>query len=106
MDQEEREEFFSYQIPPEYKQQFSKDLMLTFGNELLKIFSKDFTLGEIVMNFSSTTGWDLAFHNACDKCDKKDLYEYYRHLTWYDSDLFDDEVEELFYEYKITRRTY
>ena len=43
---------------------------------------------------SSTGGWIEAFKETCRKLDMMWLVDYWRTLEWYDSDLFDGEIED------------
>lgn len=52
---------------------------------------------------SSTYGWTRALQQACDKLDLGWIMDYYNSLEWYDSDIFDGEIESRCCEL-ITRR--
>ena len=43
---------------------------------------------------TSTGGWCEAFYATCKKLDMQWLYDYWRTLAWYDSDIFDGEIED------------
>ena len=43
---------------------------------------------------SGTSGWHTAFKATCEKLDLQWLLNYYDALEWYDSDIFDDIIED------------
>lgn len=76
------------------------------ANECAKIFGGDILArdedGISNLNYiGGTAGWNTAFKRACENLDIQWLYDYYNKLSWWDSDLFDDniinEIEEMLY---------
>lgn len=99
------EDFWEYQIPEIYKKRFDKKFLLLFGNNLLKVFEKYHReLNDILFYEVGTNGWYTAFVKTCWKTDDEDVIKYYDNLEWYDSDKFDSEIVELFYDKNITKR--
>lgn len=92
--------FFHYDIPKEIKSKIPEYFYYAFGGELLSIFGKDFltkddSSGNYPLDFlSSTNGYSVAFDMTCRKLDMMWLKEYRDSLPYYDSDLFDGEIDE------------
>ncbi len=42
---------------------------------------------------TSTGGWEIAFYATCKKLNLIWLYNYWKSLVWYESDIFDGEIE-------------
>lgn len=60
---------------------------------------------KIYQDLNSGTGWWYeAFKATCIMLDMKWLFKYYCSLEWYDSDLFDWEVEKGINDYFITQK--
>ena len=83
-----------------FKELFPIDAVITTG-ELTGIFGRgifeeDECYGGIIVYHSGTNGWNLALKTTCDKLDMDWLYIYYDHLSWWESDMFDGELENLF----------
>jgi hypothetical protein len=53
---------------------------------------------ESVLIDGGTAGWNVAFGLAAIKTHKEDLYKYYRKLPWYESDMFDSDLQDLMEE--------
>lgn len=60
------------------------------GNELPTLTDEDCSYYDLC---SSTGGWVEAFIETCRKLDMIWLVDYWRTLEWYDSDIFDGEIE-------------
>ena len=92
--------FFHYDIPKEIKAKIPEYFYYAFGGELLSVFGKDFLTkdddsGNYPLDFlSSTNGYSAAFDMTCRKLDMMWLKEYRDSLPYYDSDLFDGEIDE------------
>jgi len=90
-----------YQIPKNIKQLITYDFLKEFRNQLIRIheyWSIDtFAEDGIPMN-TSTSGWYAAFGKACIITNSKELYNYWKTLPWYDSDIFDGELAEILIE--------
>lgn len=91
--------FFHYDIPKEIKSKIPEYFYYAFGGELLSVFGKDFLTkddsGNYPLDFlSSSQGYSVAFDMTCKKLDMLWLKEYRDSLPWYDSDLFDGEIDE------------
>jgi len=90
-----------YNIPEEIKNLITYDFLKEFRNQLIRIheyWSIDtFAENGIPMN-TSTGGWHASLGKACIITNNKDLYNYQKHLEWYDSDIFDGELAEMLIE--------
>lgn len=95
---------FDYRIPQEIKTRLTKGFAIDFLNKLNVIFDliQPVSLGFLV-NFEGTCGWVDAFKCACQKHHIEDVFAYYDHLEWYDSDLFDDEFGSLLVDYGLIK---
>lgn len=88
-----------YKIPEEILSRVPKYFWPAFAGEListlgLAIFYKDgdyYALNCV----SGTMGWNAALRMACNKLDLKWLFDYYDKLEWWQSDMFDGELEDL-----------
>lgn len=92
-----------YEIPKHIKELITDDFLKEFRNQLFRINKYDLSLFAeegIPMN-PSTTGWYASFGKACLLTKKEELLDYYRTLTWYDSDIFDSELAEMLVERKF-----
>lgn len=96
----------SYEIPTEIKEKIPEYFYYAMGGELqaihagTNIFQKwripDEEDEEKAYYYdldSSTGAWVEAFRATCRKLDMQWLYDYYKTLEWYDSDIFDGEIE-------------
>lgn len=79
-------------IPSHFWPAFAGELISTFG---LMIFDKDEDGFCELDCISSTNGWNAALRMTCTKLDMKWLYDYYDKLEWWQSDMFDGEIEDL-----------
>lgn len=97
-----------YSIPGEIKSLIDRSFLEALRNELYWVFN--LSLGDYAYDSAAsnggTGGWDVAFGLACIKTNKKEIYTYYRSLPWYDSDIFDGEVEEMLINERLVRRGY
>ena len=88
-----------YQIPPEIKQKISDYFYIAFAGELHSVFGpmiseKDEYDIYGLSYVGGTAGWEAAFKATCNKLQMQWLLDYYITLEWYDSDLFDSEMED------------
>lgn len=82
---------FEYTIPKEVYDSIPDEFWNNFRHELYMICG--LSLCEEV-SFTSlynggTGSWTVAIYNACKKSNCQSLFDYYRSLEWYDSDIFD-----------------
>lgn len=89
-----------YKMPDEIKNKIPKYFPAAFAGELCstfgpKVFEKD---EDNIYNLSylgGTAGWAEALKMTCKKLGLDWLWKYYNSLDWFDSDLFDGEVEDM-----------
>ena len=87
-----------YQIPDNTKELITYDFMKEFRNQLIRIheyWSIDTFAEDGIPMDTSTGGWQASLGKACIITKNKDLWNYWRHLDWYDSDIFDGELAEM-----------
>ena len=92
-----------YRIPKEIKNEFTKEMMFYFLEELVDIFDMPSTptyYDDIVYR-EGTAGWYRAFEKMCINYGLEDILSYYNRLEWYDSDLFDNDFSDLLLEYGL-----
>lgn len=93
-----------YTIPNEIKEMIDRDFLISFRNELLRIFDywdlASFQDDGIPMN-TGTSGWGAAFSKACIIHHKEELYHYWMTLEWYDSDIFDGLIADMMIEENV-----
>ena len=87
-----------YQIPDEVKSRIPQHFYSALAGELCSvfgcmIFGKDASGVYGIAYISSTAGWMEALKMTCEKLDMAWLLDYYNSLPWYDSDMFDGEIE-------------
>ena len=82
-------------ITPEFCAQFLKELHIIFG-----VSVEDTDMDYFVYQ-GGTGGWAVAFATACRRLGLDELYRYYTELEWFDSDVFDGELEDILVEYKL-----
>lgn len=70
-------------IPNEFWNNFRYELYMICGLSLCE--ESSFTS----LYNGGTGGWTVAIYNACKKSNCMSLFDYYRSLEWYDSDIFD-----------------
>lgn len=89
------------EIPENIKQIITYDFLKEFRNQLIRIheyWSIDTFAEEGIPTNTGTGGWFAAFGKACIITNNKELFNYYKTLEWYDSDLFDSELAEMLIE--------
>lgn len=92
-----------YEMPDNIKSMITIEFCTQFLKELHQIFGasvEDSDMDYYVYQ-GSTAGWGAAFANTCRKLNMIELYKYYLNLEWFDSDIFDGELEDLLVEYKL-----
>lgn len=82
----------NYIIPQEIKDSIDTKFLEQLHEEMHCIFGMSLDMFEMneIFQKESTTGFVVAFLNACKKCKKKDLVNYVKGLNWDENDLFDD----------------
>lgn len=88
-----------YQIPEKIKNKIPQHFYIAFAGELCSvfghmIFQKDESDVYSLFYVSSTAGWNEALKMTCQKLNMCWLLDYYNSLEWYESDLFDGEMED------------
>ena len=90
-----------YQIPDNIKKLITYHFLKEFRNQLIRIHDywgiDSFAEDGIPMN-TGTGGWATSLGKACIITNNQELYNYWRHLDWYDSDIFDGELAEMLIE--------
>lgn len=87
-----------YEIPEDIKRKIPAHFYITLAEKLRDtfgsaIFEQD-EYGTYGLSYvSGTAGWYTALEATCHKLDMRWLLGYYNSLAWYDSDLFDAEIE-------------
>lgn len=92
-----------YTMPSNIKSMLTLDFCVQFLKELHMIFGvgvADTDMDYFVYQ-GGTGGWVEAFDSACRKLKYDDLCRYYHSLPWYDSDIFDGEMEDVLVEHKL-----
>lgn len=89
-----------YKIPDEIKNKLPEYFPAAFAGELCSVFGpmvfeKDETNIFNLAYLGGTSGWVKAMKMTCKKLDTGWLWDYYNSLEWFDSDLFDGEIEDL-----------
>jgi hypothetical protein len=90
----------NYKIPSEILEKIPDYFWAAFAGELVsingpEIFNADPEFGRVLSYCTGTCGWNWAIKMTCQKLDMIWLYEYYRKLEWWESDMFDGEFEDL-----------
>ncbi|MEY8573214.1 hypothetical protein AALD01_02215 [Oscillospiraceae bacterium 21-37] len=90
-------EMLNYRISDNIKSRIPEYFYFAFGGEFVSIFGKAALVrdedGLTSLNYNTgTTGYVVALQMACKKLDVEWLFDYYRQLPWYQSDLFDSEL--------------
>lgn len=87
-----------YTILDNIKNLITDDFLKEFRSQLFRIHNNygldTFAENGIPMN-TSTGGWVAALYKACMLTHKEELFDYWRTLPWYDSDIFDGELAEM-----------
>ena len=90
------EKGYEYTMPAEIKALVNREVLLNLKYELGRVFRDvSFETEADYTQFGSTYGWNKALKIACGFAHQNELYQYYRYLPWYDSDLFDSEITDL-----------
>jgi hypothetical protein len=86
-----------YTIPPHIKEMITPEFCAQFLKELHIIFGVgvEDTDMDYFVYLGGTAGWSVAWATACRKLGLDELYKYYSTLPWYDSDVFDGEIEDI-----------
>jgi len=90
-----------YQIPENIKQLITYEFLKEFRNQLFRIhenWSIDTFAEEGIPMNTSTSGWYASLGKASIITKNEELFNYWRKLPWYDSDLFDEELAEMLIE--------
>lgn len=86
---------YNYTMPEDIKNLITNDFLKEFRNQLFRIhkeYSLDVFAEEGIPINTSTAGWYAAFGKACLLTHKEELFNYWRTLPWFDSDIFDGEL--------------
>lgn len=92
-----------YKIPDDILAKIPEHFWAAFVGELVSVFSpsvfeKNIDSETIMLNMiTGTGGWHAALKMTCRKLGMDWLYIYYNDLPWYDSDMFDSEIEDLIF---------
>lgn len=93
-----------YSIPENIKVLITDIFLKEFRNQLFRIHKhyglNTFADEGIPMN-TSTSGWYAAFGKACIETQNLELFDYWRGLEWYDSDIFDGELADMLVDKKL-----
>lgn len=93
-----------YTIPKDIKDLITYDFLKEFRNQLFRIHEhyslETFADFGIPIN-TSTGGWYAALGKTCLLTHKERVFNYWRTLPWYDSDIFDGELAEMLVENKL-----
>lgn len=87
-----------YQMPEDIKCFITDDFLREFRNQLFRLhehYSLDLFAEYGIPANTSTNGWETAFGKACLMTHNEELYDYWRSLPWYDSDIFDGELADM-----------
>ena len=98
------ENCMKYKIPEHIMTLITYDFLKEFRNQLFRIhehYSLDTFADFGIPTNTSTGGWYAAFGKACLLTHKEELFDYWRSLAWYDSDIFDEELAEMMVEKKL-----
>lgn len=93
-----------YTMPENIKDLITYDFLKEFRNQLFRIHEyyslETFADFGIPLN-TSTAGWYAALGKACLLTHKEEVFNYWRKLPWYDSDIFDGELAEMLIDKKL-----
>lgn len=89
-----------YHIPAEWTVRINSNFVDIFCKELSEINWNEDSFPKDNIMVESTMGWGEALKRTCLRTANEDLWEHFRQLDWYDSDLFDGELTELCFQFK------
>lgn len=98
------ENCMKYKIPEHIMTLITYDFLKEFRNQLFRIhehYSLDTFADFGIPSNTSTGGWYAAFGKACLLTGKEELFDYWRSLAWYDSDIFDGELADMLVQKKL-----
>lgn len=89
-----------YKIPEDILSKIPEYFYPAFAGELVSVFGRGIfeetdDMGRALNYHSGTNGWNVALKSTCHRLDIDWLYIYYDKLTWWESDMFDGEIEDL-----------
>lgn len=90
--------YIEYDMPQKYKDMCTKEFLIVFRNELIRMnrwYSLDSFADEGIPMSTSTCGWAAALYKACQITDTMELYDYWRTLPYYDSDIMDGQLADM-----------
>jgi len=93
--------YIEYTMPKEIKALITDDFLKEFRNQLFRInehYGLDTFAEYGIPTNPSNSGWFAALGKACLLTNKEELFNYWRTLPWYDSDIFDGELAEMLIE--------
>lgn len=103
-----------YKMPVEIRNKFSKEAMIDFREKVIETFKQnDRNQGREPSSYEKETysswwiymegtgGFYESFKFVCEQHNLLDVLNYYHHLPWYDSDLFDSELGDLLISYEL-----
>lgn len=93
-----------YAMPENIRNLITYDFLKEFRNQLFRIHEhyslETFADFGIPIN-TSTSGWYAALGKTCLLTHKEEVFDYWRELPWYDSDIFDGELAEMLIDNKL-----
>lgn len=96
--------YIEYTMPENIKDLITYDFLKEFRNQLFRIHEyyslETFSDFGIPLN-TSTAGWYAALGKTCLLTHKEEVFDYWRCLPWYDSDIFDGELAEMLIDKKL-----
>ena len=94
-------------FPQEIQCRITDDFLITFKDELDKIFSDKKPSKPTYWNFyqwfDSTGGFYSALKSTCELYNFMELYNYLQDLEWHDSDILDSSLTEMLYKRGIIK---
>ena len=93
-----------YSIPENIKALITDDFLREVRNQLFRIhehYGLDTFADEGIPMNTSTAGWYAALGKACLITNNLELFDYWRKLEWYDSDIFDGELADMLVDKKL-----
>ena len=93
-----------YAMPENIISLITYDFLKEFRNQLFRIHEhyslETFADFGIPIN-TSTSGWYAALGKTCLLTHKEEVFDYWRELPWYDSDIFDGELAKMLVDRKL-----